>query len=99
MKIKAKVSAAIKVSIADADSILYGDFANSRLFQIALVTFIAALTLAFIFTYRRSKITGIPIWGVTAKRMVISIAVPVVVGGIFLLVLIKNILYISIKHF
>jgi hypothetical protein len=80
----------LKVSIADSDSIMYGDFLNSRLFQIALITLVAAITFAFIFTYRRSKITNVPIWGITAKRMVISIAVPVLVGGIFLLALIKN---------
>jgi hypothetical protein len=80
----------LKVSIADADSIMYGDFLNSRLFQIALITLVAAITFAFIFTYRRSKVTRVPIWGVTAKRMVISIAVPVLTGGIFLLALIKN---------
>jgi hypothetical protein len=80
----------LKVSIADADSIMYGDFLNSRLFQIAVVTFVAALTFAFIFTYRRSKKTNVPVWGITAKRMVFSIAVPVLAGGIFLLALIKN---------
>lgn len=80
----------LKVSIADADSILYGDFLNSWLFRIAFITFVAALVSAFIFTYRRSKKTNIPIWGTTAKRLIINVTVPVITGGIFLLVLINN---------
>jgi len=79
----------LKISIADADSILFGDFLNSRLFQIALITFIAALLSAFIFTYRRSIKTNVPIWGTTAKRMIINVTIPMVTGGIFLLALIK----------
>jgi hypothetical protein len=80
----------LKISIADADSILFGDFINSRLFQIALVTFVAALLSAFLFTYRRSKKTNVPIWGATAQRMIVNVTVPMLTGGIFLLALIKN---------
>ena len=80
----------LKVSIADADSIIYGDFINSWLFRIAFLTFVAALVSAFIFTYRRSKKTNVPIWGNTAKRLIINVTVPVITGGIFLLALIKN---------
>jgi hypothetical protein len=75
------------------DSIIHGDFLNSRLLQIAFVTFVAAFLLAFIFTYRRSKKTNVPIWGTTAKRVMISISIPMIVGGIFLLALIKNGVY------
>src|SRR4051794_21771567 len=42
-------------SIYGVDSIIYGDFFNSALVRIALATFVAALLLAFLFTYRRSK--------------------------------------------
>lgn len=71
------------------DSIVHGDFLNSRLLQLAFVTFVAAFLLAFIFTYRRSKKTNVPIWGTTAKRLMISVSVPMIAGGIFLLALIK----------
>jgi hypothetical protein len=80
----------LKISIADADPILFGDFLNSHLFQIASVTFIAALISAFLFTYRRSKNTNVPIWGTTARRLLINVTVPMITGGIFLLALIKN---------
>lgn len=75
------------------DSILHGDFINSRLLQLAFVTFIAAFISAFLFTYRRSKKNNVPIWGTTAKRVMINISIPMIVGGIFLLALIKNSAY------
>lgn len=79
-----------KQSTGNTDSILYGDFVNSTLLQIACVTFIAAFLSAFIFTYRRSKKTNVPIWGTTAKRLMINVSVPMITGGIFLIALIKN---------
>lgn len=74
----------------NTDSIIYGDYVNSRLLLIALVTFVAAFLSAFIFTYRRSKKTNIPVWGTTAKRLMINVSVPMVTGGIFLLALLAN---------
>src|ERR1044072_9296623 len=83
----------LKRTISEADSILYGDFIHSRLFQIAVITFIAALFSAFIFTYRRIKKTNVPIWGATAKRLLINVTVPVLTGSIFLIALLKNGVY------
>ena len=80
----------LRRSFSDADTILYGDFLNSALLKIALLTFGAALLSAFIFTYRRSKKTNTPIWSSTAKRLLINVAVPVITGGIFLLALIYD---------
>ena len=59
------------------------------LFWIAAFTFIAALTSAFIFTYIRSKKENIPMWGQAAKRLMINIAIPLLVGGLFLLKLVQ----------
>src|SRR5690242_7111627 len=75
------------------DSILHGDFINSRILQIAFITFVAAFLSAFIFTYRRSKKTNVPIWGTTAKRLMINVSVPMIAGGVFLLALIENGVY------
>lgn len=80
-------------SVNSPDSILHGDFINSRILQIAFITFVAAFLSAFIFTYRRSKKTNVPIWGTTAKRLMINVSVPMIAGGIFLLALIKNGVY------
>ncbi len=80
----------LRRSIDDNYTLLNVYSLYSRLFQIALVTFIAALISAFIFTYRRSKITNVPIWGSTAKRLIINVTIPIITGGIFLLALINN---------
>lgn len=77
----------------EPDSILHGDFINSGLMQIAVLTFMAALFFAFIFTYRRSKRTNVPIWGTIARRLLIHVAVPMITGGIFLIALLKNGIY------
>src|SRR6476469_550177 len=65
-------------------------YLNNTLIQIALGVLIAALLLGFLFTYLRSRKTNTPIWGDTAKRLLISISIPMLVGGIFLLKLIDN---------
>ena len=80
-------------SADNTDSILHGDFINSRILQIAFITFVAAFLSAFIFTYRRSKKTNVPIWGTTAKRLMINVSVPMIAGGVFLLALIENGVY------
>lgn len=51
---------------------------------IAGVTFVAAFTSAFIFTYIRSRKSGIPIWGNASIRLLWNTAVPLIAGGIFL---------------
>jgi len=71
-----------------AESHDYSVLLNSWLFWIAAGTFIAALVSAFIFTWIKSKKEGIPIWGNTAKRLLINVSIPLIVGGIFLFKLI-----------
>jgi hypothetical protein len=60
------------------------DFMGHRLFQIAALTFCAALCLSFLFTWLRSKKNNIPMWGSMAQRLLINVAVPMIVGGIYL---------------
>lgn len=55
------------------------------LFWIATVTFLAAFISAFIFTYLRSKKSGMPMWGTTTVRLFWNMVIPITVGGIFLL--------------
>lgn len=65
-------------------------YLNNSLIQIALGVLIAALVLGFLFTYLRSRKTNTPIWGLTAKRLLINVSIPMIVGGIFLLKLIDS---------
>jgi hypothetical protein len=61
------------------------DLVSKELFIIAMLTLISALIFAFLFTYLRSKKTGAAIWGTTAKRLLIAVAIPMIAGGIYLL--------------
>ncbi len=83
----------LKRSITDINLASLSELFSSRLFQIAMVTLIAAMVSAFIFTYRRSRKTNVPVWGITARRLTINVLVPMITGGIFLLALIQNGIY------
>ncbi len=53
---------------------------------LAIATFIVAVTLAFIFTRRNAKSKNLPIWDKTAKSLTIELAIPLIVGGLFVLI-------------
>ena len=55
-----------------------------QLLFLATATFVTAFVLAFLFTYFRSRKAGIPIWGFTARRVMFNVAVPMIVGGLFI---------------
>lgn len=61
------------------------EYFRDPLSLLAIATFITAFVLAFIFTYFRSQKTGTPIWGTTAKRLMFNVAVPLFVGGCFII--------------
>lgn len=62
----------------------------SRLFHIALITFIAAFISALIFTYIRSRKNNTPVWNRTSRRLLLNVSIPMIVGCIFLLKLLEN---------
>jgi hypothetical protein len=64
-------------------------FMGSRLFFIAIFTFVSAFATAFIFTYLKSKKKNVPIWGITSRRLMVNVAVPMIAGGFFLLRMIQ----------
>jgi len=63
---------------------------SSPLFTIAIITFLAALVSALVFTYLRSKKTGLPMWGSTSRRLLINVSIPMLAGGAFILKLIES---------
>ncbi|HEX8462482.1 MAG TPA: hypothetical protein VF623_13675 [Segetibacter sp.] len=66
------------------------DLMGDRLFTIAVLTFIAALISAFIFTYLRSRKNNTPIWSSSVRRLTLGVTIPMVAGGVYLLKLIEN---------
>lgn len=57
---------------------------NTWIFWIAAATFFSALASAFFFTWIKSRKQGIPLWGNTAKRLLINVSIPLIAGGIYL---------------
>jgi len=57
---------------------------ESYLYMVAAGTFAAAFSLAFLFTWWRSKKSNVPLWGPVAKRLMWNVAVPLVAGAFFL---------------
>ncbi len=71
------------------DIISLRQFMGFALFQIALLTLIAAFALALIFTWIKSRKNKVAIWGTSSKRLLWNVAVPLIAGGIFLLRMIQ----------
>jgi hypothetical protein len=59
-------------------------------FEIAGAVLILSLLVGTILTIRNSKRKGIPVWDSTAKRLLINLAIPLVAGGLFCLVLLYH---------
>ncbi|HMJ46260.1 MAG TPA: hypothetical protein VK498_02980 [Ferruginibacter sp.] len=57
---------------------------DRELLILALITFLAAFFFAFLFTYLRSRKTGVPIWGFMARKVMINMAIPMIVGGLLI---------------
>ena len=57
----------------------------TQLITIAAIVLIVALISAFIFTYLRSKKNNVSMLGATTYRLLFNLAVPLFVGGVFLL--------------
>lgn len=55
-----------------------------QLLLIAAGVFLVAFTGAILFTYRKSRKDGIPIWGLSAKRLMWNTLMPMAVGAVFI---------------
>lgn len=55
---------------------------------LALATLFVAVVLAFAFTQRNAKRKGLKMWDKTAKLLMFNMAVPLVTGGILILILV-----------
>lgn len=71
-------------------SITIHQILGEKLFAIAVLTFIAAFVSAFVFTYVRSRKNNTPIWGTTARRLMMNVSIPMIAGGAYLYKLLQN---------
>jgi hypothetical protein len=60
-----------------------------KLLMIAGIVLVAALSFAFIFTWRRTKQNHLPIWDLTARKLMWNVLIPLVTGGIFILTMLQ----------
>ncbi|HMF73610.1 MAG TPA: hypothetical protein VK616_19150, partial [Flavitalea sp.] len=58
---------------------------EKALITIASGVLIAALILAFLFTYRRARKNNLSVWDLTARRLMINTLVPLATGGLFIM--------------
>ena len=61
-----------------------------RLLLIAVAVLSFSLLTGYILAYKKSKKLGAQLWDATSKRLVINLAVPLVAGGIFILILLMR---------
>lgn len=54
------------------------------------IVFIVAFLGASFLTRRKAKLNGVPIWDATAKRLLINLAIPLVAGGLYGLILLYH---------
>jgi len=60
-----------------------------RLLMIAAIVLAASLILAFLFTWRRAKQNHLPIWDLTARKLVWNVLIPLISGGLFILAMLQ----------
>lgn len=80
----------------DGEHKLYSVDLVSELVFIALIILVFALTFGIFFTIRKSKKYNLPIWTAATKKMLVNLAIPLLVGGVFCLALLYHQIYVLI---
>ena len=75
---------------------LYSVDLVSELVFIALIILFFALTFGIFFTIRKSRKYNLPIWTTATKKMLVNLAIPLLVGGVFCLALLYHQMYVLI---
>ena len=58
-----------------------------QLVGIAAVVLVASLVTGFLMSSRKAKKAGVKFWDATSKRLVINLAIPLVTGGLFIIII------------
>lgn len=67
----------------------YDEQVVHKLIVVALITLFVALFFGSFFTIRKSKKLGLPVWTSTTKKTMIQLSIPLIIGGVFCLALLK----------
>ncbi|NRS88904.1 fumarate reductase subunit D [Flavobacterium sp. 7E] len=68
----------------------------NEFFIVALIVLFFALTFGIFFTLQKSKKNKLPIWTSTTKKLLVNLAIPLFVGGLFCLSLLLHDLFVYI---
>jgi hypothetical protein len=60
---------------------------KERLLGLAAAVLVAALVSSTFFTWRKARRSGLPVWDFSSKKLAINMAIPLVVGALFVLAL------------
>jgi hypothetical protein len=85
-----------EMSYFDGLEKVYSDDLIDKLIVVGIVILVLALLSGFLFTFKRVKKNNLPIWTSTTKVMLLQLAIPLVVGGVFCLALIFHCLISAI---
>ena len=80
----------------DGEDKLYSVDLVSELVFIALLILFFALTFGVFFTIRKSRKYNLPVWTAATKNMLLNLAIPLMVGGVFCLALLYHQIYVLI---
>lgn len=80
----------------DGQHKLYSVDLVSDLVLIAMIILVSALTFGIFFTIRKSRKYNLPIWTTATKKMLVNLAIPLVVGGVFCIALLYHQIYVLI---
>ena len=69
-----------RATLAPSDTVI-------RLLVIAAVVFVASITTGLLLSSRQAKKQGVKFWTASSERLLINVAIPVVTGGIFIVIL------------
>jgi hypothetical protein len=61
-----------------------------NLLLIAIAVLVASLFTGFYLSRHKAKKDGLPLWTATSRRLVLNLAIPLVSGGLFILILLYN---------
>lgn len=66
------------------------DAAGIKLIADALIIFLLATGTSLILSRRKARQQGISIWSVASRRMLLNLLIPLVAGGLFIIILVIN---------
>lgn len=64
-------------------------YMGGKLFILACVTFTAAFLFAFLFTWLRSRKTGVPLFGAVSRRLTTAVGIPLLAGAFYIVKLME----------